>query len=282
MALRSWLCASALRSNLLDKARETGADIAVIDLEDAVPAGSKQAARLALKSHFDQPARARIAVRINSLATYQGLSDLLYLLDERIEPDFLILPKAILPAEITLATALLEERGLADVGILAIIETASSLCSLRALTSKPPRLAGLMFGAADFATDLGVALEDADLRFARQEIVLAARRLGTTAIDSPCFAIRDVEQLAHETRDGRLMGFVGKVAIHPSHVAAINSSFSPSPQVLDRARRLVAAARHDPDNAVFAVDNQMVGPPFVKYAEHVLADQVNTGPRVRS
>ena len=281
MTFRSWLCASALKSNLLDKARESGADAAVIDLEDAVPANAKHTARLALRAHFEKSTCMPIAIRINSLATYAGLCDLMFLLDERIEPDMIVLPKAILPAEVSLATALLEERGLSSVRILAIIETVSSLCALRTLHCKPQRLDGLMFGAADFAADLGIPLEDADLRFVKQEIVLSAHRLGTVAIDSPCFALRDCAQIERETHAARLLGFVGKVAIHPAQIAVINASFTPSPQTVDRARRLVAAARHDSDKAVFAVEDQMVGPPFVKYAEHVLKDQANLAPRSR-
>jgi citrate lyase beta subunit len=269
---RSWLCASALKTNLVHKAREVGADVAVIDLEDSVPADAKHAARLALHGHFQHAAHVRRAVRINSLATCAGLSDLLFLLDQKIAPDFIILPKANLPSEATLAATLLEERGMGSVSLFAIIETASSLYSLRTLTGRPDRLAGLMFGAADFAADLGVSLEDADLRFIQQEVVLAAARLGVHAVDSPCFALRDPSRVAREAREAQRLGFTGKIAIHPSQVGTINTLFTPSSQMLERARRLVDAALDDPSKAVFEDQDQMVGPPFIKYALRVLTD----------
>ena len=62
------------------------------------------------------------------------------------------------------------------------------------------------------------------------------------------------------------------MAIHPAQVTTINTVFTPSPQMLSRARRLVAAAHQEPGQPVFEVEDQMVGPPFIKYAERLLRD----------
>src|SRR6185312_10707658 len=172
---RSWLCAPALGPNLVQKAHEVHADVALFDLEDSIPAARKDAARIALGRHFEAPMGLRSAVRINSLATYEGLKDLLFLLDRAVVPDILVLPKALLPGEPTLASSLFAERGLRSPEIFCIIETAHSLWSLRTLGSFPGAVGGLIFGAADFAADLGVELMSADLRLVRQEIALAAR-----------------------------------------------------------------------------------------------------------
>src|SRR5581483_7282604 len=121
--LRSWLCAPALGPNLIKKAHEVHADIALFDLEDSIPAARKDAARAALGQHFATPIGLISAIRINSLATYEGLKDLLFLLDRAVVPDILVLPKALLPSEPVLASSLFAERGLRPPEIFCIIET---------------------------------------------------------------------------------------------------------------------------------------------------------------
>jgi citrate lyase beta subunit len=270
MRHRSWLCASAFTTHLADKACQVGADVAHFDLEDAVPAGRKAAARSALLAQLAAPIEVATAVRINSLSTSDGLKDLLFLLDHKLAPDVIVLPKVVLPNDVSLAAALFAERGITSIQIFAIIETVSSLWSLRTLTAAPAGLAGLIFGAADFRADLGVPPTVTDLRFAQQEIALAARRFALTAIDSPCFQLRDAARLELELTTAHQLGFAGKIAIHPCQVGAINQQFSPSLQAVDDARRLVDASDRDPGNAILRVDDEMVGPPFVKYARHVL------------
>jgi len=271
MPMRSWLCAPALGPNLVKKSIEVAADIALFDLEDSVPADRKDAARAALLAHYQTRPALPTAVRINSLSTTDGLKDILFLLDHAIVPAAVMLPKAVLPCEANLAASLFKERGVASIQIFAIIETVSSLWSLRGLPGAPGGLRGLVFGAADFAADLGVPPTVTDLRFVKQEIALAARRFGLEAIDSPCFQLRGGGRLDLEICEARRLGFTGKIAVHPSQIAAINSSFTHSPQALDDARRLVDASEHDPETAIRRIEDEMVGPPFVKYARQVLA-----------
>jgi citrate lyase beta subunit len=271
MLIRSWLCASAFTAPLAEKAGAVGADLALFDLEDSVPADRKAAARQALQSHMALPVEVATAVRINVVSSSDGLKDLLFLLDHGIVPDALLLPKVGLPEEIALVWALLAERGAIATRIFAIIETVRSLWSLRTLSAAPPGLAGLIFGAADFAADLGVPPTVTDLHFVKQEIALAARRFGVAAIDSPCFELRDRGRLELEIQEARRLGFAGKIAIHPSQIAAINQAFLPSEQAVESARKLVDAADQASGRAILRVDDEMVGPPFVKYARQVLA-----------
>jgi citrate lyase beta subunit len=271
MLVRSWLCAPALHSKLPEKATETSADIALFDLEDSIPLASKDAARAALRARFQERPLVTTAVRVNSLATFEGLKDLLLLAELDIAPDIVLLPKALLPGEVTLISSLLAERGMQSVQIFAIIETVDSLWSLRSLNQSPKGLRGLIFGAADFAADVGVSLRAIDLRFARQEIVLAARRFGVAAIDSPCFHLRDQAALEAETRAACDLGFAGKIAIHPDQIATINKVFTPSSKALDEARSVIAAAERQPDQSILRRDDEMVGPPLIKYARKVLS-----------
>jgi citrate lyase beta subunit len=271
MLTRSWLCASALSPNLIDKAVEAGADLALFDLEDAVVPERKAEARGALLARLAPPRRIPSAVRINCLSSSDGLKDLLFILDHAVSPDAILLPKVVLPDELHLVAALFRERGVTETQVFAIIETAASLAALRTLTSAPPALSGLIFGAADFAADLGVRPTEADLQFVLQDIALAAARFRLTAIDSPCFRLRDRARLAGELDVARRLGLAGKIAIHPAHVAAINAAFAPPASAVADARKLVAAADHAGGNAILRVDDEMVGPPFLKYARRVLA-----------
>ena len=74
---------------------------------------------------------------------------------------------------------------------------------------------------------------------------------------------------------GRSLGYRGKLCIHPAQVALAHRVFSPTPEEIDRARRLVAAydeavARGD---AAIAFEGQMVDEPLVRHARTVLAEQ---------
>lgn len=271
MRMRSWLCAPALRSNLLEKALEAHADIALFDLEDSVPADRKEAARAHLSHHFAAPMGIASAIRLNGLRTYDGLKDLLFLVDRAVVPEFLVLPKALLPGDPILAASVFAQRGLRTPAIFCVIETAQSLWSLRSSGGFPGGLGGLIFGAADFAADLGVPPLHADLRLVRQEIALTARRLGVVAIDSPCFQLRSEVRVRREGRAARGLGFHGKIAIHPAQVTPINELFTESEQAVDHARRLVERFESNPDSAIQQFDDAMVGPPFIRYARSILS-----------
>ena len=161
------------------------------------------------------------------------------------------------------------------VRLFAIVETVASLCSLRELRAPPRGLCGLHFGAADLAADLGIDLEDADWSNVRYEIGLIARRLGVSAIDTPCFQYRDHDPLRRELAEAKRFGFTGKIAIHPSQVSIINQFFTPSPREVESAERLVRAHEQGGDGAIFTIDGQMAGPPFLKQALHVM-ERVST------
>jgi citrate lyase beta subunit len=256
----------------VEKALEVRADVALFDLEDSVRAEDKDPARTALSRPFAATLRGvTTAIRINALATYEGLKDLLFLVEHTIVPDILVLPKALLPGDPALAASIFAQRELTPPAIFCIIETAHSLWSLRTFGDAPRGLSGLMLGSADLAADLGIPPMAADLRFLRQEIALAARRFGVAAIDSPCFQLRNEARLRREVRAARRLAFDGKVAIHPAQVAVINELFTPSAQALDQARRLVDGFESNPRKAILELDEAMVGPPFVKYARRVLS-----------
>lgn len=271
LPVTTWLCCSSLNTRVLEKSVEVGADVALLDLEDSVLVNEKTAAREALIHHFEKRLPVAKAVRVNNLTSRIGLEDLLFLVENGLIPEIVVLPKVSLPSDVMLLTSIFSEVH-EHTRIFAVIETVNSLWQLRHLEYPPPLLAGVIFGSADFALDMGIDLVDADMQSVKQEIILSAKRLGITAVDSPCFKLGDDEALIREITAARKLGFDGKVAIHPTHVHHIRKHFMPTEHELEEAARIVRAAKHTRmSGAILREGGQMVGPPFIKRAQQVLS-----------
>jgi (S)-citramalyl-CoA lyase len=264
--VRSWLCASALNVDLAAKAAACGADVIHFDLEDAVASSYKARARRQLRARLGAGLDRPTAVRLNGLRTLEGLRDLVACAELDTLPDVVILAKASLPGDVELAAEILGPR----VALYPVIESASSLCELRDLTTAPPGLSGVIFGIADFAVDMGVDPRRAEFPHVKRELVLLARRLGVRAIDAPCFSLRDPDRLRAELSEISDVGFDGKIALHPSQVAPINEFFTPAPEALFEAQRVIDAHAGNPDGSVLTLDDEMVGPPHIAHARRVL------------
>ena len=270
MKVRSWLCSSSLKAGLFDKAAQVGVDIAHLDLEDSVPAAQKDAARFALISQLATPGTLTTALRINALGTSAGLKDLLFLVENRLCVDIVILPKVSSMRDVSLAGGLLRAIN-PSVKLFAVIETVEAFRGLRSLSAVPACLGGFIFGAADFAADLGVDRRLARLGHVKQEICMTARQFGLVAIDSPCLEFRDPAKLRAEIEEATALGFTGKIAIHPAQVAAINESFIPTQQAIDHALSVLEVQADVGDSAIAELGDEMIGPPFVRRAHEVLA-----------
>ncbi|MBB3118017.1 HpcH/HpaI aldolase/citrate lyase family protein [Pseudoduganella violacea] len=265
---RAVMFLSALKAEHFDKVKRSGADICLIDLEDAVPCAHKALARArcleALQLHG---ASCRFAVRINELRSREFLSDMQALLDCAMTPHMVLLPMVETAAEIDIVRALFGAQDKFPL-LFALIETLNGLHQVDAIAA---RADGLLFGAADFAALLGTDISWENMLHARQQIGLAAARHGIVAIDTPCFDLAGPELLQRECRGARALGFHGKAAVHPQQVEIIRALFTPSQEEQARARAIVAAdALHG--GAIATVDGQMIGPPFVKRAKRLLRE----------
>jgi (S)-citramalyl-CoA lyase len=265
------LMTCALRVQRYDKAMEVGADIAAVDLEDSVPASSKEEARrLALPflrgDGRGGPVR---AVRINGLRTPDGLRDLLALLEGGAHPDALFVPKVESAQDILILQEILGEQ-MASTFFIVLIETAAGVCAVEEIAAASPRVRALVFGGADYSTDLGISMEWEQLFFARSRILVAASRAGIPAMDSPYFEIRNDAGLQVENRRSRELGFQGRVAVHPRQVSFINREYAPAPEAVDRARRVVATVEKNAGQ-IAMLDGDMIGPPMLRAARRVLA-----------
>lgn len=228
--IRSLLFVPGARPDRFAGAAAAGADVACIDLEDAVPADGKQAARAAALA-----TDGAFALRINAVATRAGLADLLALAEADRRPSLLLVPMVESPRDLAIVTAIV-----GDVPLVPLIETARGIARAGDI-ARAANVRAVMLGGADLAADLGVALAWEPLLGARQALVLACA--GTPLIDVPHIELDNPDGLADEAGRARVVGFAGKAAIHPKQVAAINAAFAPTPAAISEAREALAAFR---------------------------------------
>ena len=223
------------KARALEKARGLPADMLIIDLEDAVPADQKAAARdgarAALAAGF--PGK-RVALRLNGASSAHHAADVA--LAGAVMPDAIVLPKIDAPEELdAIATP-------TSIPLIAMIETPAGIFAARAIMAHP-RLIGAIAGLNDLAHALRLPGGDRwAMMYAIQTIVLAARAEGKLCFDGVYNAIDDAAGFAAEAAEGHRLGFDGKSLIHPSQVDPCNSAFAPDAQALAAAEALVAAA----------------------------------------
>ena len=265
---RSWLFTPATHPERFGKASAAGADVAILDLEDAVAPQDKGRAR---STALDYLAAASAegsmrALRINGLDTSAGIADLHALLGSAAAPDFLVLPKTETVGHLQILDRLLTAAG-KDTRLVGLIESARGLAAIEAIATATPRLFGLMLGAADMAADLGAATTWPPLAFARGRLVAACALAGATPIDSPFFDLRDEAGLEHEVAAAVAFGFSAKAAIHPAQIGAINAALTPGAEAIEKARAILA------ENAkgVGTVGGQMIDEAVARKARRTLA-----------
>jgi (S)-citramalyl-CoA lyase len=265
--VRSWLFTPATRPDRFDKAAASGADVAIIDLEDSVAPADKADARQTALAHLAKPAPGSggRALRVNGLETRFGLADLQALVESGASPDYLVLPKTESAAHLQILDRLLADAGKAT-RVVALIESARGLAAAEEIAAATSRLEALLFGAADMSADLGAQTTWAPLAYARARLVAACALAGVLAIDSPFFDVKDQNGLTQETTEAVALGFVGKAAIHPNQIATINAALTPRPEEVTRARAILA------ENAkgVGVVQGQMVDEAVARKARRIL------------
>lgn len=280
---RSWIFVPGDKPRFLAKALTLSVDVVLLDLEDGVLPATKPLARELVSDVLQQPAGGpRRFVRVNALST-PWLSDDL---DAVVVPGLegICLTKVRGPEDILETSRQLGElerqRGLTvgRIRILAAIEDACGLLAAPAIATADPRLTGLIFGAEDFALDLGLDTHRigaaADLLHARSSIVVAARAADISSVDGVYPDLDDEAALVADAVLARQLGFTGKSTFNPRQIDLIHSIFAPSAESLDRARRVVDAFRvaEARGDASVAVDGQLVDRPIVLRALRALGE----------
>ena len=269
---RSFLFVPASRSERFAKALACGADAVIVDLEDAVSAADKRAARDQLAAafgHFTAAEQARLVVRINASDTLWHEDDLLLLKQLTTQG----LAAVMVPKAQTVEGL---QRVAHAVGpacaLLPLVESVAGLDAANALAASPQVLR-LAFGSLDFQADLGLACaaDEAELAPVRLGLVLASRRAGLAApIDGVTPGLQDSAQLQADVARSRRGGFGGKLCIHPAQVTTVNAAFAPSAVELAWAQRVLAAF-DAAGGGVVSVDGRMVDAPVVRLAQQTLA-----------
>ena len=271
MARRSVLFTPGDRPEMLRKAPTTGADVVVFDLEDAVApermAEAREAVNDVLTSDFDPDCE--VCVRVTAEAVEADL-DVVLRGDPRL--DAVMCPKVGSAADVERVADVLSEH---DAGrpIFALIETAEGVLAAPAIAAADPTTA-VCFGAEDLAADIGATRtpEGTEVLYARERVVLAASAAGVDAVDIVFTAIEDGEGLAEETAFGAGLGYDGKMVIHPAQVAVVNDAYTPTPERVEWAERVLDARDRaaDEGRGVFRVDGEMIDAPLIAQAERVV------------
>lgn len=279
-ALRSYLFAPGDHARRREKAFECGADAVILDLEDAVAADGKAAAREAVAAALATPRACRAYVRVNGPDSPWCWDDLLAVVGPGL--DGILVPKAERAEDLRtldwVIGQLERERGLAAGGIelMALVESARGVAALPALAAATPRLARLSYGIADYSLDVGLepAGDEAELAWLRATLVQASRAAGLEPpVDSVVVQVRDEARFTASAERARRAGLGGKLCLHPGQVPLANAVFSPGEAELARARAIVAAfeAAAAAGSAAISVGGEFVDYPVVARARALLA-----------
>ncbi|QTX05042.1 HpcH/HpaI aldolase/citrate lyase family protein [Agromyces archimandritae] len=235
------------------------ADAVIIDLEDAVDAAARPAARDALIATPVDPAR--VIVRVNPAGSPDFAADLAAVARTRY--------RTVMLAKCDGTADLVE---LVELTVIALCETAAGVLAAPAI-AELPNVAALMWGAEDLVASLGGSSSRGPdggyrevARHARSRVLLAAGAHGIAAIDAVHLAIDDADGLRAESEDAAAVGFAATACIHPSQAAIVREAYRPDAAELDAARALLAAAAEHGTGA-FAFEGRMVDAPVLRHAE---------------
>ena len=271
-ARRSLIFAPGNKPEMYPKALKTGADIVTVDLEDAIAPQHKDVARAATLALFAEPVPddgVERIVRINCLRTPEGLADLQAIIESDTPPPALMLPKVKSPDEIRVHEELLTGSH-AGIRFHVIIETNEGLECAHEIARSSGRIDSLLFGGVDMAAELRVEPGWDALLYARSRLVHAAASAGLDLGDVPFLDLDDDQGLAEEARKCANLGITGKGAIHPKQIAVLNQTFSPTPEEVDRARRVIAEFEGS-DSALVVIDNKLIEKPVLRSMYRILA-----------
>lgn len=285
MRLRSLLFVPGDSERKFAKACEAGADVLILDLEDAVAPAQKDMARGQVADWLDRAGEVEplLFVRVNPLDTGLTGRDLAAVVRPGLAG--ILVPKANGAQDIEAIAAMIDPleaaAGMAAGTVrIAVVstETPQAMFALGSYTPPHPRLVGLTWGAEDLAAAIGATdNKEADgqwtepYRLARSLCLFAAASAGVAPIDTLYADFRDAEGLERDCRKARRDGFTGRIAIHPDQVETINRCFTPSAVEVAHARRIAAAFAANPEAGTLGIDGKMYDIPHLTAAKKTLA-----------
>lgn len=276
--MRSWLFVPGDKAKMIDRARGSGADAVILDLEDSVSPPQKTVAREVTRAALDVPREGcQFWVRVNALDSADCALDIAAVIAGA--PDGILLPKATGAESIRALADIVTAAGHSCPPVLAIAtETAASIFGIGSYREVEGGLTGLSWGSEDLSADLGSAASrdgagqlTGPFALARNLCLFGAVAARVQPVDTVFTDIRDLEGLEAECLASRRDGFTGKLAIHPAQISIINRCFTPSDEDVALAKRIIAAFAENPQAGAIALDGQMVDVPHLKRSERILA-----------
>lgn len=240
---RSMLYVPSSTPRYLEKARGLQVDSVIFDLEDAVLPERKAEARanlLAALEKGDYGCRERV-VRVNGLATPWGQDDLAAV--ARADIDAVLFPKIESRQDVLEALAALDAAGGERLPIMVLIETPFGVLRAAEIAGASPRIACMVMGTSDLTNEIHarVTQDRLPMLHSLSHCLLAARAYDLGFIDGIHLDLKHMETYEYACRMARDLGCDGKSLIHPDQVAYANDAFTPRPDSVDRARRIIAA-----------------------------------------
>ncbi|QNP73266.1 CoA ester lyase [Streptomyces roseirectus] len=261
----TWLYAPGDRPEVVTKALAAGADVVIIDLEDAVAPDRKSYARAATAERLADPHPHRIHVRVNAAHTPWSRADLTAL-SPLPGVSALRLPKITTPGDVT-ATADALARNLP---LYALLESALAIEHAYAIARSHPALRGIALGEADLRADLNATSDEA-LAWPRSRAIVAAR---AASLPPPPQSVhphtKDLAALAATSAQGRRLGFLGRAAIHPRQLPVIESAYLPTQEEIEKAESILKAAERN-EGAQALPDGTFIDKAVLEAAHRTLA-----------
>jgi len=264
---RSVLYMPGSNARAIEKARELPADGIILDLEDAVAPDAKAMARDLIRKALEKGGFGdrEVFVRINGLDTRWWVDDLHAVADVR--PDAVLVPKISDPHQLQDLAARIVDMGTdPHIRVWAMMETPLAMLNVgdiaAAALDSETRLSGFVMGTNDLAKDTRARIVPGRAPMVPwlANCVAAARAYGIDILDGVYNDLGNAEGFADECRQGRELGFDGKTLIHPKQIETCNTAFSPPPEEVEAARKIIAAFDR-PENAgkgVIQIEGRMV------------------------
>ena len=270
---RSLLFVPGNRLNLFPKALKTGADIVCLDLEDSIPSNQKAKTRRETIEFLESTSEIKnmeVVLRINGLETHDGIKDIDCIMDSKTPPSSLMLTKIRSADEVRLLDKLLSTPVLSEIRFQVIIETTSALENVMGIAAACERIDCLLFGGVDMAAELGTTFDWESMLYSRSRIVHAGASANIDIMDVPSLDINDLEDLKKTSKASAKLGFTGKAAIHPNQVPIINKAFTPDPEMVAEAKKIIGVFEKS-ENGIAVVDGKLLEKPLIRSMYRILA-----------
>lgn len=290
---RSELAVPASNWRMIEKASSSDADLAFLDLEDAVATDAKSDARANVIRAFtelDWHGTPRV-FRMNALDTPFFYRDLIEIVESApTSVDMILVPKVNRPEDVyaidTLLTQIEVNAGqIEPIGLEVLIETAEGLINCESIVKASPRVESIVFGPGDYTASLRIpstsigtpdewdaAYPGHRFHYPMHRILVAGRAAGVRVIDGPFADFRNLNGFRASCLLARSLGFDGKMCIHPGQIPIANEVFSPSKEEIAWASRVVDAYTQATaqGHGAIQVDGKMVDVASIRMAETTL------------